>query len=92
MSLMRRLQDRPHLLERSYRLSKGVLKVFSRWLQPGGFVEGFFIRALVLGSVCDAINATDASGANVHMSSVAVCALLTQAGYSPVLQVSSGFI
>lgn len=45
-------------------------------------------RALVLGSVCDAINATDASGANVHMSSVAVCALLTQAGYSPVLQVS----
>ncbi len=30
MSLMRRLQDRPHLLERSYRLSKGVLKVFSR--------------------------------------------------------------
>jgi len=51
-----------------------------------------YARALVLASVCDAINATDASGANVHMSSVAVCALLTQAGYSPVLQVSSGFI
>jgi methylenetetrahydrofolate reductase (NADPH) len=45
-------------------------------------------RALVLASVCDAINATDASGANVHMSSVGVCALLTRAGYEPVLQVS----
>ncbi len=45
-------------------------------------------RALVLASVCDAINATDASGAHVHMSSVGVCSLLTQAGYEPVLQVS----
>src|SRR5207249_6282745 len=45
-------------------------------------------RALVLASVCDAINASDASGAHVHMSSVCVCALLTRAGYEPVLQVS----
>jgi methylenetetrahydrofolate reductase (NADPH) len=45
-------------------------------------------RALVLAGVCDAINATDASGANVHMSSVGVCALLTRAGYEPVMQVS----
>jgi len=44
--------------------------------------------ALVLSRVCDAINATDASGANCHMSSVAICALLTRAGYEPVLQVS----
>ena len=44
--------------------------------------------AVVLSSVCDAINATDASGANCHMSSVAICALLTRAGYAPVLQVS----
>ena len=44
--------------------------------------------ALVLSSVCDAINATDASGANCHMSSVAICALLTRAGYAPILQVS----
>jgi methylenetetrahydrofolate reductase (NADPH) len=47
-----------------------------------------FERALVLAEVCDAINATDASGANVHMSSVGVCALLTRAGYEPVMQVS----
>jgi len=45
-------------------------------------------RAIVLAEVCDAINATDASGANVHMSSVAMCALLTHAGYEPVMQVS----
>lgn len=44
--------------------------------------------ALVLAPVCDAINATDASGANCHMSSVAICALLTRAGYEPVMQVS----
>ena len=44
--------------------------------------------AVVLAEVCDAINATDASGANCHMSSVAICALLTRAGYEPVYQVS----
>lgn len=44
--------------------------------------------ALVLSEVCDAINATDASGANCHMSSVAICALLTRAGYEPVFQMS----
>lgn len=45
-------------------------------------------RALVLADSCDAINATDASGANVHMSSVGISALLTRAGYACVLQVS----
>lgn len=44
--------------------------------------------ALVLSQVCDGINATDASGAHCHMSSVAICALLTRAGYEPVYQVS----
>lgn len=44
--------------------------------------------ALVLSEVCDGINATDASGAHCHMSSVAICALLTRAGYEPVMQVS----
>lgn len=50
--------------------------------------QAVYDRALVLATVCDAINATDASGANVHMSSVGVCALLTRAGYEPVMQVS----
>ncbi len=50
--------------------------------------QAVYDRALVLASVCDAINATDASGANCHMSSVGICALLTRAGYEPVYQMS----
>lgn len=50
--------------------------------------EAVYERAKVLAPVCDAINATDASGAHVHMSSVGVCALLTRAGFDPVMQVS----
>ncbi len=44
-------------------------------------------NALVLAEVCDAINATDGSGANCHMSSMGCCALLARAGYEGVLQV-----
>ncbi|MBV8564935.1 MAG: methylenetetrahydrofolate reductase [Methylobacteriaceae bacterium] len=36
----------------------------------------------------DGINATDGSGAHCHMSSVAICALLTRVGFSVVLQIS----
>ena len=50
--------------------------------------ESVYQRARVIAPVCDAINATDASGAHVHMSSVGVCALLTRAGFDPVMQVS----
>ncbi len=50
--------------------------------------EDVYRAALTLSSVCDAINAVDASGANTHMSSVAICALLTRAGYEPVYQVA----
>lgn len=45
-------------------------------------------RALVLAEVADAINVTDASGANVHMSSLAACALLRRSDYEAVLQIS----
>ena len=45
-------------------------------------------RAQLFDGACDAINATDGSGANCHMSSVAVCALLSHVGYSPILQIS----
>lgn len=47
-----------------------------------------FADATLIADSCDAINATDGSGAHCHMSSVAVCALLTRAGYSVVMQVS----
>ena len=45
-------------------------------------------RARVFDGYVDAMNATDGSGANCHMSSVAVCALLTSLEYSMVMQVS----
>ena len=47
-----------------------------------------FDAAQPLGEVADAINATDASGANCHMSSIGISALLTRAGYSTVYQIS----
>ncbi len=50
--------------------------------------EDVYKNALVLAEVCDAINATDGSGANCHMSSLGCCALLLRAGYEAVLQVS----
>ena len=45
-------------------------------------------RASMFDGYVDAINATDGSGANCHMSSVGMCALLTRVGYSMVMQVS----
>ena len=50
--------------------------------------EDVYRAALTLSTVCDAINAVDASGAHTHMASVAICALLTRAGYEPVYQVA----
>lgn len=45
-------------------------------------------RASLFDGYVDAINSTDGSGAHCHMSSLAVCAILTRAGYSPILQIS----
>jgi methylenetetrahydrofolate reductase (NADPH) len=45
-------------------------------------------RARVFDGYVDAINATDGSGANCHMSSIGVCALLTHVGYAPIMQIS----
>ncbi len=50
--------------------------------------EDVYDRARVFDGYVDGMNATDGSGANCHMSSVAMCALLTTVGYSPVLQIS----
>ena len=47
-----------------------------------------FEAARPLSEVADAINATDASGANCHMSSIGICALLTRAGYGTIYQIS----
>jgi len=45
-------------------------------------------RASIFEGWVDAINAVDASGANCHMSSVGICALLTRMGYAVVMQVA----
>lgn len=50
--------------------------------------EEVYRRADMFAGWVDAINATDGSGANCHMSSVAVCALLTRLGYAPIMQIS----
>lgn len=50
--------------------------------------QDVYNRARVFDGYVDAINATDGSGANCHMSSLAVCALLTRIGYAPVMQIS----
>ena len=50
--------------------------------------QDVYERARVFDGYVDAINATDGSGANCHMSSMAVCALLTRVGYAPVMQIS----
>ena len=74
-------------LERALRAGKFVV---TAELNPPDSAnpEDVYERAKVLSEVCDAINATDASGANCHISSIAICALLTRAGYEPVLQIA----
>jgi methylenetetrahydrofolate reductase (NADPH) len=74
---------------------------FERVLRSGAFAvtaeltppdsadpEDVFRRARIFEGYVDAINATDGSGANCHMSSMAVCALLTRIGHAPVMQIS----
>lgn len=50
--------------------------------------EDVYERARVFDGYVDGLNATDGSGANCHMSSVGMCALLTQKGYALVQQIS----
>ncbi len=74
---------------------------FERVLRAGSFAvtaelappdsahaEDVYARTRIFDGYVDAINATDGSGANCHMSSVAVCALLTRIGYAPIMQIS----
>ena len=50
--------------------------------------EDVYERAAIFEGWVDGINAVDASGANCHMSSVGICALLTRMGYAPVMQIA----
>jgi 5,10-methylenetetrahydrofolate reductase len=50
--------------------------------------QDVYDRARVFDGWVDGINAVDASGANCHMSSVGICALLTRMGYAPIMQIA----
>lgn len=50
--------------------------------------QDVYQRARIFDGYVDAINSTDGSGANCHMSSTAVCALLSRKGYPTIMQVS----
>ncbi|MEA3534608.1 methylenetetrahydrofolate reductase [Rhizobium sp. CC-YZS058] len=50
--------------------------------------EEVYARAAIFEGWVDGINAVDASGANCHMSSVGICALLTRMGYAPIMQIA----
>jgi methylenetetrahydrofolate reductase (NADPH) len=77
----------PGRLERVLRA--GHFAVTSELAPPDSADPGeVFQRARLFDRYVDAINATDGSGANCHMSSLAVCALLTRVGYAPVMQIS----
>jgi methylenetetrahydrofolate reductase (NADPH) len=70
-------------------LRSGVFAVTAELTPPDSAdPEDVYRRARVFEGYVDAINATDGSGANCHMSSMAVCALLTRIGHAPVMQIS----
>ncbi len=70
-------------------LRSGKFAVTAELAPPdSALAEDVFERARMFDGYVDGMNATDGSGANCHMSSVAMCALLTAVGYSPVMQIS----
>ena len=70
-------------------LRSGKFAVTAELAPPdSALAEDVYERAQVFDGVVDGMNATDGSGAHCHMSSVAMCALLTNVGYSPVMQIS----
>ncbi len=83
-------EDKLHAGSRLERVLRVGLFAVTAELNPPDSADPqqVYDAALALSEVADAINATDASGANVHMSSLGVCALLLNAGYEVVMQMS----
>lgn len=80
--------DSPGRLERILR--GGAFAVTAEIAPPDSAdPEEVYQRAALFDGAVDAINATDGSGANCHMSSVGMCSLLTRRGYAMVMQVSA---
>ncbi|MEE9322146.1 MAG: methylenetetrahydrofolate reductase [Granulosicoccus sp.] len=77
----------PGRLERTLR--EGHFAITSELAPPDSAdPNAVYERAALFDGYVDAINATDGSGAHCHMSSAAVCALLTRLGYSLIQQIS----
>ncbi len=77
----------PGRLERVLR--EGVFAVTTEISPPDSAdPHEVYERARVFDGYVDAMNATDGSGGNCHMSSVGMCSLLTRRGYSMVMQVT----
>jgi methylenetetrahydrofolate reductase (NADPH) len=75
------------ILERTLR--KGLFAVTAELNPPDSADPRDVLKAVEpFRAVTDAVNATDASGANCHMSSMGICSILSRVGYSPVLQIS----
>ena len=70
-------------------LRRGEFAVTAELNPPDSADPGdVYNRAKIFDGWVDAINAVDASGANCHMSSVGICALLTRMGYAPIMQIA----
>ncbi len=77
----------PGRLERVLR--SGAFAVTAEVAPPDSSDPGdVYERAAVFDGCVDAINATDGSGGNCHMSSVGVSSLLTRRGYAMILQMT----
>lgn len=77
----------PGRLERVLR--EGVFAVTTEVSPPDSADPAeVYERATVFDGYVDAMNATDGSGGNCHMSSVGMCALLVRRGYEMVLQMT----
>ena len=77
----------PGRLERVLR--SGAFAVTAEVAPPDSTdADEVYRRAAIFDGCVDAINATDGSGGNCHMSSVGVCSLLTRRGYAMILQMT----
>lgn len=77
----------PGRLERLLR--EGVFAITTEISPPDSAdPQEVYERASVFDGYVDAMNATDGSGGNCHMSSIGMCSLLTQRGYDMVMQMT----
>ena len=71
------------------KLESGVFVVTTEFNPPDtANQDKIKAEATELLELCDSVNVTDGAGANTHIGSFGVCALLAQQGHDPVMQIS----